>query len=842
LSRKKFLRYSCFVLLFLAVFPLEDTLPGRIQAQFDHAWKLFVRGDLARSQEESALGVEQFRAADYSWSLKFQLLEAESMLFRGMYPHALQLLASYPAVTPNPNETVLKLAIEAAALTREERLVQASEKLAQAGSYCQSTMETPSAYPACGDFLRASGILATKRGQSVAARLLFIKTLSFAQMRQDRFLEASASLNLGWAALQSGRFDEALDWSKLAQRDAVQLGAEDLSQLASGNLGWAYYELGDRERALGLFIEARKTAELLGDFRQELMWASTSGYVYRDTGDLPRATESYRQALALAMQIGSKEDIVNALEDLAQVSADAGQLDASQRYIDQVAPMELAGGNHLSANVLLTEGMLAAARRQDKQAESLFKAVQQDTDNPTTTRLGAGQQMARLYEVEGNAGAAEQMYKATLSAFDSAQAELKSEESQLPFVANAARIYDDYIHLLLAQGRSNEALAVADQSRARTLAQQLGAGGRAAAPAALDPRPIAQKAGATLLFYWLGPKQSCLWAVTPAKVAFYLLPAQDELAARVARYRKALLNDDDPLGTANADGLELYRALVAPAAQLIDAKRPIMILADGALNQLNFETLLVPAADPQARGGSQQTAPMHYWIDDVTLLSAPSLAMLAAARPVPNSSRNLLLLGNPVSASDEFPNLPLFAYEMRDIPNYFDPHNVAAFASSQATPAAYLSSHPGRYAYIHFVSHAVSSRTDPLDSAIILSPDAAGADSFKLYARDIMRIPIDARLVTISACYGSGTRSYAGEGLVGLSWAFLRAGAHAVIGALWEVSDDSTPRLMDALYQGMAQGQTPAAALRQAKLTLLHSNSRFQAPVYWAPFQIYSSR
>jgi CHAT domain-containing protein len=105
-----------------------------------------------------------------------------------------------------------------------------------------------------------------------------------------------------------------------------------------------------------------------------------------------------------------------------------------------------------------------------------------------------------------------------------------------------------------------------------------------------------------------------------------------------------------------------------------------------------------------------------------------------------------------------------------------------------------------------------------------------------------MQRPIDARLVTISACYGSGTRSYAGEGLVGLSWAFLRAGAQNVIGALWEVSDDSTPRLMDTLYQGMENGKSPAIALRNAKLALLHSPGRSRLPFYWAPFQIYTSR
>jgi CHAT domain-containing protein len=67
----------------------------------------------------------------------------------------------------------------------------------------------------------------------------------------------------------------------------------------------------------------------------------------------------------------------------------------------------------------------------------------------------------------------------------------------------------------------------------------------------------------------------------------------------------------------------------------------------------------------------------------------------------------------------------------------------------------------------------------------------------------------------------------------------MHAGAHSVIGALWEVSDESTPRLMDGLYQGIEAGDSPAASLRKAKLALLHSQSRFSLPFYWATFQIY---
>jgi CHAT domain-containing protein len=99
---------------------------------------------------------------------------------------------------------------------------------------------------------------------------------------------------------------------------------------------------------------------------------------------------------------------------------------------------------------------------------------------------------------------------------------------------------------------------------------------------------------------------------------------------------------------------------------------------------------------------------------------------------------------------------------------------------------------------------------------------------------------LNAELVTISACNGAGIKTYAGEGLVGLSWAFLSAGAHNVIAGLWEVSNASTPQLMDELYKNLRTGQDPASALRNAKLTLVHSSGNYRKPFYWAPFLLYS--
>ena len=823
---------------------IEDTRPGRAQDEYQYAVRIYHRGELKKGQQVAEQGFRQFRFSDPDWAAKFQLLQAEIMVRRGMYDDALNLLADYHPDSNHTEESIHKLAIEADALTNQKQLSAASQILAEADDLCKMQV-----YASCGYVLRMRGFLAVRLGAIPEAKQQLLECLSFAQTHQDRFLEASAALTLGWTALQTDHFDEAVNWSRIAYKAAVDLGADNLTQAASGNLGWAYFQLGDDDRALEQFLEAEKSATRLGNLRDELKWINNAGAIYHDTGDSPHAAQYYRRALDLAKQIDSKEDIAYALEDLAQVSVETGKLDEANGYLDQVTLMKSAGGNLLSAHVLLTQGMLAAARHEDQQAATLFRTVQSNPANPTTTRLGAGDELASLYELEGNTKAAEQTYKATLATFESARAQLRNENSRLPFATNATGIYDHYIHLLVEQGRGEEALAAADQSRARTLAQGLGIAESKTTyhPSTLNPRQIAQSSGATLLFYWLGSQHSYLWAITPAKVALFPLPAQKEIAARVESYRKALLDAEDPLQSGNEDGQTLYQLLVAPAAKLIRPDFPVMILADGALNQLNFETLLAPGPGVSPQVTSNAGAGAHYWIDDQTLLSAPSLELLAAARPAAGGTRNLLLLGNPVTPSAEYPSLPLFGLEMTQIARHFAARHAAVFAGQQATPSAYLTSNPAQYAYIHFVSHAIASRADPLDSAIILSGSTlsggkAGEESYKLYAREIMQHPIDARLVTISACYGSGTRSYAGEGLVGLSWAFLRAGAHNVIGALWEVSDDSTPRLMDALYQGLADGQNPASALRRAKLNLLHSPGRFRAPFYWAPFQIYTRR
>jgi CHAT domain-containing protein/Tfp pilus assembly protein PilF len=792
-----------------------------------------VHGFLEKSQQEAELGYRRslVNSSDHSdlsdWAWKFRLLEAQVMLWRGMYLDAQKILSALPMPPKNAeNLKIQKLILEVRSLSRLQQSFSANQKLEEAERLCAKA-----AFPACGEVLLARGGWAWDLGQSSRAIDSYLKGLEFARSHKDRFLEAKSVTNISAVSLQQEHYDEAADWSRQAYSVARSLSANAVGVIDQENLGWAYYKLGDSERSLEYFLEAEKSARELGDVIDQIKLLSNAGLVYQNNGNLEQAFQVHKRALSLATQIGAKQDIVEALENLTHDSIDAGRFDEASRYLKQLEP--LAPETGLRPDVLeaiYARARIAAALGHEQEAESSFRTVEKDPACQVSMRLGAEREMARLYEARGDDAAAGRMYRTSLATFEAARAQLKKEDYRLPFVAIATRVYDDYIHFLVEHGKTDEALALADEGRARTLAQGLGvvAGDRPGSSAALQPKEIARKRNATLLFYWMGEKQSYLWAITPKQTTLYPLPAQHEIVPAVERYRKALLGLRDPIEASNADGPALYRTLVQPAADLIKPGSNVIVLSDGPLSQLNFETLIAPGSKP------------HYWIEDATLIAAPSLSLLASTKPPEPSGAKLLLFGDAISPGPDYPALPMAATEMKEIQQQFPVQDETVFARGQANAVAYESSKPQQFEYIHFVAHGVASRTDPLDSAIILSRSSAAEDSFKLHAREIIQHPLNAHLVTISACYGSGTRSYAGEGLVGLAWAFLRAGAHNVIGALWEVSDESTAQMMGKLYQGLKAGNSPAAALRQAKLSLLHSQGNFRKPFFWAPLQAYT--
>lgn len=796
------------------------------QAAYDHARQTLSQGSFETGALEAQEGYKEFHSLSAEWAWKFTILRARAQYQRGMYEEVLSLLASEPAPTPSGELAVQKLRWRGLSLASLRRFGEAEDRFNEAERLCST-----SGSRACTDIVHAQGTLEMDRGHYAAAQRFFARVLPRARASGDRFWEASTLLDLSWSANEQTHFDEALDWADAARQISLASNFADFAQTALGNMGWAYYKLGDPEKAEGMFIEAKQQAEKLGDLTDQVTWLQAIGYIYLDAGKFDAAEESYQRALALA-QHTNREDIIDSLTALAFVSERTGKLDDAKRYSDE-ALAKAREDKHGREQVypLLVQGRVAARLHDPATAETAFREVAQSQDSPVFLKWEAERSLARLYEDESQFDSANREYRTALTTFETARSELQHEDSRLPFLSNAARIYDDYIHFLVARGNTAEALQVADFSRARTLSEGLGLlpKGTSFAPYAVNAQQIARQAGGTVLFYWLGEEQSYLWAITPQKIRLFRLPPAAEIKTRVERYRKAIIDQRESSQTANDDGAALYRMLVEPAKDLLPKDGKVFIIPDGSLNSLNFETLLAPA--PQ----------LHYWIEDVTLSSASSLRMLRAFHAARRKDTgDLLLFGDAITPSEDFPQLPKAAIEMESIEKHFSAGHEQVFAREQASPSAYLASEPERFAYIHFVAHGTASRLSPLDSAIVLSKANAEGDSYKLYARDIIQHPLRAELVTVSTCRSAGARAYSGEGLVGLSWAFVRAGAHNVIGALWDVSDDTTPQLMDELYAELKKGETPDAALRTAKLTLLHSGAAFRKPFYWAPFQLYT--
>ena len=795
----------------------------------------FLHGNLDVAVQKAEKARTDFSDRSPDWAMKFRLQQAEILAYQGRRRDVVALLNCDDKSHP----TSLEIAIKSKLLCglAHEGLGQGSladQELHQARFLSDSNHQIMD-----GEVLQAEAKVELSRDHFTEAAALYRKSLQFAHDHGDPFLEASDLLNLGYVALQMEHYDEAVALLNRAADFARSIQARQVTEAAMGNLGGAYFDLGDYEKALSSFQLAEEQAKEIGTTSAQVDWLWDAGTSYYQLGDFLEAKKCYEQALKAAQDIDNREEIAGINTELAFLLFEQGQFDAAKTHSDAaLRAARESGDKSAELEPRFLQALLLARQPNAQQAESLLMQIHSDATDTPSLQWRVENAIADYYEKQGKAKQAEQWYLKSIRTFETQRASVKDEELKLPFFANGDSLYRDYADFLVATQKPGQALQLLDLGRARTLAEGLGtatasakASSATADPPAVDPQAVARRLHAVILFYSLGPEKSSLWAVTANSTRPFSLPKESEINSRVEHYQKAILRSSDPLREGNDDARSLYELLVAPAAKLIPKNSRVFIIPDGSLNGLNFETLLAPDGNG-----------LHYWIENVTVTNANSILLLSRLDGSSQKSglKNLLLIGNPIPPSAEYENLPNAPVEIGDIARHFPQDRREVFTQTQAVPAVYAASKPDRFAYIHFVAHGTASRLSPLDSAVVLSAEPKHPDNFKLYARDIVRHRLNADLVTISTCYGSGQRAYAGEGLVGLSWAFLRAGSHNVIGALWQANDASTPLLMDKLYSGLNAGDRPEVALRDAKLSLIHSESVYRKPLYWAAFQLYA--
>ena len=636
--------------------------------------------------------------------------------------------------------------------------------------------------------------------------------LKLAKKRRDEYEAGQALAFLAKTSCDSEDFVDCILYGEEALSHSREHGFKRLTA-KSGNLAWGYVELGELETAYELFLEAERGAAAVGDNAARVAWLNQLANVNHMRRNFPEAKRYYDAALELARRV-DHVDTGAILTNLARLGVDTGDLQTANALIAEALVWKeekKKPETSLMHSHLVQARILGAEKRYDD-AEKLLGRIAREVELDSLKWEAEGR-LAMLFHEKGDAARAEKLFEDALRTAATARASITDKELRLTFASVISEVFAAYLDFLVASGRADRALLVADSHRAQTLAEDLGLrrGGRAIVPA-----DVAKRHNAVILYYALGPERSYLWTIAPSSVRVTTLPAENEINTAVERYQRVLRGANGTLENTRGDGEKLFRTLVAPAA--IARGTRVLVIPDGRLHALNFETL-VNAGD--------------YWIEDVTISHASSLQLVDRAQE-PWRSRSLLLVGDAPEVDPGFPKLESARAELDNVARPFDPAATVTLAGAGATPAAFHAADPAKFDIIHFVAHGFATRKRPLDSAVILGRDRSG--EHKLLARDIVSTRLGARLVTISSCHGAGTRDFAGEGLVGLAWAFLGAGADEVIAALWEVDDSLTPDLMQRMYAELAAGVAPAEALRTAKLAMVRGRGKQSRAVYWAPF------
>jgi CHAT domain-containing protein len=275
----------------------------------------------------------------------------------------------------------------------------------------------------------------------------------------------------------------------------------------------------------------------------------------------------------------------------------------------------------------------------------------------------------------------------------------------------------------------------------------------------------------------------------------------------------------------------LYQLLFTGIDSLLSER--LHVVTNGKLEAIPFAALRRDTASGAPRYlGIECAISSQSSIREMQMLEALDLAP-RYAQPLgmaPSFTNELLQASDLRQAGFKLPPLVFNTEEVRDLEDrsagqyYFD---------GTATIDHYIED-ASDYGIIHLATHAISSQTDGLRSHLYLLDDSG--EPVQLYASDIGDQTLNANLVVLSACETGGGGRHATEGRVGLTKAYLAAGARSVVSSNWAVDDHATAELMGSFYEQLEQGHPPHEALQYSRKTYLERHPD-AAPYKWAAFE-----
>lgn len=341
-----------------------------------------------------------------------------------------------------------------------------------------------------------------------------------------------------------------------------------------------------------------------------------------------------------------------------------------------------------------------------------------------------------------------------------------------------------------------------------------------------------------LLSFHLSGDTPLLWALTNDRLTMHPLPPQETIESAVSAFREAIDRQSPQLETV---AVHAYQTLLGQLPQHVNAKRHWLLALDVGLFAVPFAAL---------RQGNS------YLVERHSLTLTPHTALRSSQK---ERTRGLSFLGfgDPVyNRADprwkeprhmfgdlranhdafELPRLPGSGREIERCGRLVD-RNAVLIQGNDATAERLTTELRKQPSVIHFATHIVASKADPGQALVALSLKPDGASS--LISRDsIAALRTNAALVVMSGCSSGLGPALPGAGLMGLTRAWLEAGAHSVAASLWPVPDD-TGELLSTFYRALLDTNTSAStALQTAQVESLRSRSWRSNPRYWASYFI----
>jgi CHAT domain-containing protein len=600
--------------------------------------------------------------------------------------------------------------------------------------------------------------------------------------------------DLGRYAIARQNYDGALKiWQSLGDRRGLMM--------TINNTGLLREESADHAGAREKFTEALDIASDLNDLRSRAYMLQNIGDTWAGQGNHQKAIGWYQQSIAIKIQLHD-----------AQAEAE------SHRKLG----LSLLALNRLPGSASEIEMALATARRiSDRTGEAQSLAAR-----------------ARWNAASGSAIEAERNIGEAIGLVETTRLELHGRELRTSFFSRERDFYDLAIDLALAPGGSGprSALGWSERSRARTI---LDAALRSEVPRSGMPPGAAVVSVDAIQSQLLDAGTALVeYSVNEDRAIAFIATRTDVRAVRLASPEVALRN------RTSAEYSRLASAVWWPLA-INPAIRRVAIAAEGRLARVPFAVL------PSSLGGP-------LLVEKYELTGIPSASLILARRGQRVRSKGIAVFADPVfSAADprippahrgkpseeDLASLRFTREEALELARLGGPETTQWLgfdATSTALRAA--AAQPG--AILHIGTHAIVESSDPLASRLVLSRfDRNGfSQPGELSLSEIFGLAIRRDLVVLAGCRTGDGREVRGEGLASLARAFLYAGAHGLIGTLWDVDDRMASDLIRRFYQAMLKrGLAPAAALRAAQLAVLRQgipgNSDWAAFVYSGDWQ-----